>query len=823
MEHATLSSPTNSGKATLPPMISPACSPLLQRACACGGTPGPSGECEECRQKRQGTLQRAAIGSSLTGTAAPPIVQDVLRSSGQPLDTGTRAFMEPRFGHDFSRVRVHTDENAADSARAVHALAYTVGQNVVFAAGQYAPHTRAGRKLIAHELTHTIQQSHSRTSSLNFSRLEIDDTASLAEQESESIANTVMNTSLSRMPGATTITNSTEGSLALQRKISPKLPTIKTLLRARGFFEKDISEKDTHQVLEILKGLSDEDLRDTVRALDLEDHDYLERFLINIGESDKLNELEALRRIKNARVWRIETTTTDPKTKTKTQATTEVTGSCKPEQFQAVYQASMAALGWLDTAIGRLDAYIKSPNDSKNADVERALDLHFHSKADDVVKHIRARIAQIRKDMSGLKTMQIECHGVWDKGCDDSSAYVPGDNPELIVFCSKYFNNGAVWQAEAVIHEMAHTQVGGAHITDRAYQSDRLLVYLSTADALTNAESYGLLVQQLGTGKVVTSTAPKDTREDCPDPWWSLLQKAIALAERWNRNLQVTLGTLKPSELNPPSKSGTYLGGTTQGDINRAKKAVDRVANKLNTSIDFECEPEGGGRCDKAATYWYVTGDLHICPSWTNQKSEDARVESLLAGLYGYIGDVDDATRRSNYAQFARENQAGWASTPLAEVLGSKAWTPDDISVDITQEAPRLSQYIYTEDAKKHERVSNDLPVYQPSGTATSPLPYRVGVLFVVEPSGTPRPAPFTPPLVSAELEFIAAVGGFKKAYSDARPIYTRSSNILRTKIPTPFSFNFSHAGSFHMKFQLEDPDTKTTRIYDDTIQIKVT
>jgi GH24 family phage-related lysozyme (muramidase) len=90
---------------------------------------------------------------------APAVIQDALRPAGRPLDAATRAFMEPRFGHDFSRVRVHTDVPAADSARAVDALAYTVGHQVVFGTGQYAPATTAGQRLLAHELAHVVQQT----------------------------------------------------------------------------------------------------------------------------------------------------------------------------------------------------------------------------------------------------------------------------------------------------------------------------------------------------------------------------------------------------------------------------------------------------------------------------------------------------------------------------------------------------------------------------------------------------------------------------------------------------------------------------------------
>ena len=88
----------------------------------------------------------------------PPIVDEVLNSPGQPLDSATSAFMESRFGHDFSQVRVHTDSYAARSAKAIDARAYTVGRNIVFGAGQFQPATQRGRKLLAHELTHVVQQ-----------------------------------------------------------------------------------------------------------------------------------------------------------------------------------------------------------------------------------------------------------------------------------------------------------------------------------------------------------------------------------------------------------------------------------------------------------------------------------------------------------------------------------------------------------------------------------------------------------------------------------------------------------------------------------------
>jgi hypothetical protein len=132
--------------------------PQFQRACSC------SEGCPNCHTEQPGreheSLQTKRVQASDTGQiAAPPIVHEALRSSGQPLDSATRAFMEPRFGYDFSRVRVHTDTAAEQSARDVKAHAYTVGNHIVLGAGRLAPQTSAGKRLLAHELTHVVQQS----------------------------------------------------------------------------------------------------------------------------------------------------------------------------------------------------------------------------------------------------------------------------------------------------------------------------------------------------------------------------------------------------------------------------------------------------------------------------------------------------------------------------------------------------------------------------------------------------------------------------------------------------------------------------------------
>jgi hypothetical protein len=165
---------------------------VLQRKCGCSrSTAALGGECEACRAKRAGVQARLRIGppddayereadraadavtrdapallrvrrlpsGSAAAGAAPERVTRVLAAPGQPLEPAARAAMENRFGHRFDHVRVHTDGDAAASAGDIGARAYTRGRHIAFAAGEYRPQTRAGRHLLAHELTHVLQQS----------------------------------------------------------------------------------------------------------------------------------------------------------------------------------------------------------------------------------------------------------------------------------------------------------------------------------------------------------------------------------------------------------------------------------------------------------------------------------------------------------------------------------------------------------------------------------------------------------------------------------------------------------------------------------------
>ena len=105
----------------------------------------------------QKTAGNASVTAALEEQEASP-VKDVVGSGGSPLDRDTRGFMESSLGADFSDVRVHTDSKASESAKSVQAHAYTVGNDVVFQSGKYEPQSESGQRMLAHELTHVVQQ-----------------------------------------------------------------------------------------------------------------------------------------------------------------------------------------------------------------------------------------------------------------------------------------------------------------------------------------------------------------------------------------------------------------------------------------------------------------------------------------------------------------------------------------------------------------------------------------------------------------------------------------------------------------------------------------
>ena len=585
---------------------------FVQRKCSCGGVSKLGGQCDECeREKLLGvqaklrigpendayeqeadrvaeriismpdiqtgpklvrsthTIQSKTMNQRNPGGDSPAVTNLGIHSSGKAMDSATRAFMEQRFGHDFSKVSIHENAEAQRSAQSINARAYTLGNNIVFGQGQYSTGTTDGKRLLAHELTHVVQQQ--------------------------------------SMP--TTIQRETETDVTVHAPEGPP--------------------------------------------------------------------------------------------------------GCTLEQHSAIFPAVLTAEQWLQTAVSGLDTYIGNPSDADSATTRNALNRHFNTTDTSTASTLRDRLDLIRRDLRQRgnsanpdprrrHVFTVECHDETDSLCEVSNAYVR--NYHMLVFCPIFFDRfSPTRRASSVIHEMAHALVG-LRITDRAYSSDRLLQFLSTPEALDNAESYSMYAQEVGTGIMPENNAPVDEiDEDCPDQTAQLARVALARGQRWNRRANWTMrGTSYSAMIT------RHLGDATPTTRTEAAAKYKKMADRFRSPLNVRCSDENCGGRDVykqeqvnrrgagagigagiglvggaiaggflAGAAGAVLGGLiggaiggliglgfgalassdatiNLCPTWAGQAIEGDRVESLLGVAYELYADCS-AADSVKYAALARE------------------------------------------------------------------------------------------------------------------------------------------------------------------------
>jgi hypothetical protein len=284
-----------------------------------------------------------------------------------------------------------------------------------------------------------------------------------------------------------------------------------------------------------------------------------------------------------------------------------------------------------------------------------SLRRHFHSIDPAVLGYVKARLETILNDMFSRENFRINCPPASDRQCgteygmEEFVAVVPAGNPNEINFCRPFFGRSEEDGASTIIHEFAHAQLGlreNQRIVDRAYKKDKYYPYLTTAEALTNAESYAMLAREIATG---SSPAPGPVFDgiagSCPIDWFPLIGDAMLKARMWNHR--------------------AALNTDDSHEFSRVYKVLD---GKLESSIDFKCVLDGGGRCPTSDLYWYMAGDLRICPSWKHLPTPDARALGMLAALYGYKSLIGQDDKRHRAAKEARRIHSAHVPT-TAEIL----------------------------------------------------------------------------------------------------------------------------------------------------------
>lgn len=448
-------------KATPQPLLSTTGSRLLQRTCACGA-PMLSGEETKYRNKQQ-SLQRQADPPFLLPEEStegdPFLVNHALSATGQPLDTATRSFMEPRFGHDFSQVRIHTDERAAESAQGINALAYTVGSDIVFGSGQYAPETNAGQRLLAHELTHVVQQRSGLVAGQAIANgWSISDPSDSFEQEADRIADQVL-------------TARPDPILRPFRAESAAPESTETESAAAEIAEAEITRTNIARMPITIQrcGATPCNCSEEERAA-------------YVGESSRSRHVYQIQRQDGGGG------PTGPQ---------ENFEDCDAGMQSMIQNATQAAQPRVNNAIAKLDVMLGNPATPADQ-TQAALQTHFHIGSGGPGEDVFGEVQQIRSGFVNIQgafssTIPFEC----ESDC-------PSSNPHTVVL--GYVLTGPfglfaglsdihlcpAWQTcsdqpGTIIHEMSHRN---GNTDDEGYEGTPDYAGLSISDAIDNADSY---------------------------------------------------------------------------------------------------------------------------------------------------------------------------------------------------------------------------------------------------------------------------------------------------------------------------------------------
>ena len=474
----------------------------------------------------------------------PSIVPDVLRSPGEPLDAAARAFMEPRFGHDFSQVRIHADAKAAESAQVVNAVAYTVGSSIVFGRGQFAPHTAKGRRLLAHELAHTVQQQGVRGEAQDIG---LDLTAQSLERSLEREADTHAERVVAGRAAEPGQLQKQLGVARLQRLGDPAqapagmaCPIAQSSSGGIGsdiFFGSAGRTLTPSQQADIAAFVSNWHASGADAAVRIDGYASVEgtqtfnwqvscdRALavaaemvtpsapgagagippsfITIFAQGETTEFSTTAPDPNRRVVisinfpapvvRVQ----PPPAPAPAPAPASETEDCLPWQTAMLVDHLNFARTWVNDAEAKISAFrAGTAPASVAATVRTALNDNFHTTSPGDVLAIQENFASLRSELNSAFTFECET-----SGCDpNEGAYVRGlfswvrrlgDIHVCPIWfgCSDYFT-----RVTMLIHERAHQYPGA---TDNAYEWQPSYATLSPSDAIDNAESYAVAARQI--------------------------------------------------------------------------------------------------------------------------------------------------------------------------------------------------------------------------------------------------------------------------------------------------------------------------------------
>lgn len=495
-------------------------------------------------------MQKTAVGAPPPAHGVPLVVTQALRAAGRPLDSASRSYFEPLFQHDFSQVSVHTGAQAAASARAVNALAYTVGHNVAFDTSRYAPHTAEGKRLLGHELAHVVQQSRGAaalSSSMPESGLEheADRAADRALAGEPAHVEGIAGHRVSRVattpgdfpvsgklnaPGDTMNIYFDRNSAAIEASEQAKIPKIiSSVTPAVPLVLNAFRSEDEPAALAGTRGAA------VSSALGASKPPHTAAKTVAPQPGAGVGRIE-YRQVRKVEVLAAPTGGPPPVSSVPSCAG-GVTAPCNAATFNA---AQTRALAMVSAAITQLSAAPLSANATS------LLTTLFGGVG--AAATVKTKLTNLRSHITAMAS-QHRCHNACDSGCGQPGYNcgvgigVPAPDPcttsgskATMTLCPGFdATTNADERAELLVHEGSHG-TAGLETVDLAYEVERKISILSPAQALRNTDSYVLLVRNLDTpGSVSIGPSPADVITgvgNCPaaDP---VICRAVAHLEKW--------------------------------------------------------------------------------------------------------------------------------------------------------------------------------------------------------------------------------------------------------------------------------------------------
>ncbi|OLE51629.1 MAG: hypothetical protein AUG51_22060 [Acidobacteria bacterium 13_1_20CM_3_53_8] len=487
-----------------------------QRACACQSPSTGAGHCAECGGRKEDRLQLQRDGTEENATARPG-PQHTHASSGQPLDPATRAFMESRFGHGFGDVHIHADTSAAESARAINARAYTVGSEVVFGAGQYRPETESGKRLLAHELTHVLQQRAGQTDSAVQKARSLESAA-----KSYTVDETIsaVNFALSAAAGTLADPNLDPARAGKISRLAAKLQSfLPRLEQARGTDGEGLTldfDADPKKN-EINPGDSEKSLTELFGRIDWS----------TAGQSDLAPQGQGTPSVAQASALpgglRVTPLLTPGVQRCEAvcviiiivsgllaagcQSSGPAPGTtpCTPQQAADISAHRTTAQGWVNAAITKLSAYQQNTDTPEaHTIVANALNANFHTNDPALVTRIAARLTQIKTIIDTLPADKFKC--ICNPNAagqtPDAFTYGTGGNAEIHLCPGWFSSRDDIRRHTTVIHEAGHASgLSGApqpnNMTQDIYEFHTGYATMTPDTALQNPDPFAVFIRQL--------------------------------------------------------------------------------------------------------------------------------------------------------------------------------------------------------------------------------------------------------------------------------------------------------------------------------------